>query len=324
MSDADTVSRAAAELRDLAKRVAREDSSLGGQIELMSEELAGLAGPPTRAVTEFNSPGEPVALPDRQSEIGTGAALERIIGDSNFLPASFLEQGAITQRAVARVVLTAPAGGLPAGSGWGTGFMVSDDFFITNNHVIPDVAFAQKIRVQFNYQLSMQGIEQATESYFYDTAGVFHTNASLDYTVLKLRKQAPVGITDTTHSAGERWGWIPLQPNVRYFAGQHFNVVQHPAGRRKEIALQDNEISALFQNFVRYTADTEPGSSGSPVFDNLWRLVALHHAGGAQDNSSGRWLNNQGVRVDRIVHDLRQHFAAQIDVLGELGIGTPV
>ena len=87
----------------------------------------------------------------------------------------------------------------------------------------------------------------------------------------------------------------------------------------KEVAFQDNVITNLFENAVRYTADTEPGSSGSPVLNNFWQLIALHHAGGEQD-ASGKWLNNQGIRIDRIHNDLRTHFAGQQDVLDELGI----
>ena len=30
---------------------------------------------------------------------------------------------------------------------------------------------------------------------------------------------------------------------------------------------------------MRHTVPTEPGSSGSPLFDSDWRLIALHHAG---------------------------------------------
>ena len=32
---------------------------------------------------------------------------------------------------------------------------------------------------------------------------------------------------------------------------------------------------------LRYRNNTEPGSSGSPVFNFDWQLVALHHAGAA-------------------------------------------
>ena len=81
-------------------------------------------------------------------------------------------------------------------------------------------------------------------------------------------------------------------------------MIGHPSGRRKEVALQENTITGVFTTVIRYTTDTEPGSSGSPVFTNSWDLVALHHAGGDQA-PSGAWLNNEGMRIDRIVADLR-------------------
>ncbi len=99
---------------------------------------------------------------------------------------------------------------------------------------------------------------------------------------------------------------------------QRFNIIQHPAGRRKEIAVQNNQVSKLFENAVLYKTDTEPGSSGSPVFDNLWQIVALHHSGGQKD-SKGNFINNAGIRIDKIVKDLQVHFAGQ-SVLTELDI----
>jgi hypothetical protein len=57
------------------------------------------------------------------------------------------------------------------------------------------------------------------------------------------------------------------------------------------------------------------------VFDNLWQIVALHHAGGDKD-ATGKWLNNEGIRIDAVINDLRDHFssAGRQDVLDELGI----
>jgi len=121
---------------------------------------------------------------------------------------------------------------------------------------------------------------------------------------------------------GAKWGYIPLRGTVSYAPGQRLNVVQHPRGRRKEVALQSNTVTNIFNNHVRYSTDTEPGSSGSPVLNNSWDLVALHHAAGSQD-SAGNWQDNQGVRADKIVADLRSSLAGSTSgqaVLTELGI----
>jgi V8-like Glu-specific endopeptidase len=48
---------------------------------------------------------------------------------------------------------------------------------------------------------------------------------------------------------------------------------------------------------VDYEVDTEPGSSGSPVFNNRWELVALHSRAG-----TGQF--NKGVAISAIADDL--------------------
>ena len=305
-------------LRETAISLAGDgQSSMSNEIALMAKALEVLEKtPPTLNTKDFGYPtGKEVSL---NGEEGMDAFIERIIDENDLLPVWFLEKGVKVQRAVARVVLTKAVSGLPPGSGWATGFLVSPSLFLTNNHVIPNLAFNSKIRMQFNFQLGSEGFEQPTESYLPDPDDVFHTNPTLDYSLVRL-KAAPSAGMSAISLPGQNWGFIQLNDNPVYREKQHFNVIQHPSGRRKEVALQNNEIETLFQHFVRYQADTEPGSSGSPVFDNLWQLVALHHAGGERDQS-GKWINNQGVRVDSIVEDLRSAFANRSAVLTELGI----
>ena len=116
-----------------------------------------------------------------------------------------------------------------------------------------------------------------------------------------------------------RWGSLQLPAGgVSYATHQHVNIVQHPRGRRKEVAVQENSLANIYTNHVRYTTDTDLGSSGSPVFNNGWDLLAIHHAGGAKQN--GMWINNQGVRIDRIVTDIRANFAAGSYVRNQLNI----
>ena len=90
-------------------------------------------------------------------------------------------------------------------------------------------------------------------------------------------------LMDCTH-AGEEWGHLQLSHPLVYAGpsgddlGEHVNIIQHPNGRRKEVAVQRNNITNVYANAARYTTDTEPGSSGSPVFNNAWDLILIHHA----------------------------------------------
>jgi hypothetical protein len=76
-------------------------------------------------------------------------------------------------------------------------------------------------------------------------------------------------------------------------------IVQHPDGAPLKLAIDTSAFLELNSNRtrMRYTTNTEPGSSGSPVFDLEWNLVALHHLGDpAVDKLTPEF--NQGVPLD--------------------------
>jgi endonuclease G len=286
-------------------------------------------------------PGEDGAV-----DLADMPTVERIIGTDNQLPVHFLSRGDVVQRAVARVEVP---------GGFGSGSLVSDSLLLTNNHVIRTAEAAANSRARFNFQRDHAGVDAPADVYDLNPASFFYTNAALDFTVVRVRsKFFPVRSlqserlgedgntmpTAATHllpidtalidrvrlpqlswmfsTPGARWGHLRLPSSgPSYAVNQYYNVIGHPRGRRKEVALQDNKVTNVFTNVVRYTTDTEPGSSGSPVFNNTWDLVALHYAAGEQD-SSGNWLSNEGIRADKIVANLRAN--VPVAIRNELGI----
>ncbi len=77
-------------------------------------------------------------------------------------------------------------------------------------------------------------------------------------------------------------------------------IIRHPDGRPKEIGLTRNLVRFAGAERIQYLTDTEGGSSGSPVFNSRWQLVALHHRWTKVGKLMGEY-RNQGVAIGRVV-----------------------
>lgn len=60
--------------------------------------------------------------------------------------------------------------------------------------------------------------------------------------------------------------------------------IQHPGGDEKYISIRENRVvkigdpqHAQLAPWLWYTSDTAPGSSGTPVLNDQWQVVAVHH-----------------------------------------------
>lgn len=219
----------------------------------------------------------------------TEDVLEKIIGESTLRSIAFLQQGLEVAKSVAYI------GVQTAQTSWsGTGFLVSNDLLITNHHILPNSDLLAKTIFRFNYQEDYRGQAQTVEEYRSKANGSFHTSSLLDYTVVELDGKP-----------GQRWGWIPMiSVDVKY--NNRVNIIQHPLGQPKQISLQNNFVEYVGGNVVQYVTSTLNGSSGSPVLNDCWELVALHHAGGniPEPTTQRRYFRNEGILVEKILLDL--------------------
>ncbi|UCD50828.1 MAG: endonuclease [Phycisphaerales bacterium] len=243
--------------------------------------------------------------------------LERIIGEKDLIPATYLYQGAAVARSVGRVVIRGVSGRI---LGYGTGFMVSPCLLITNNHVLTDRSAARHSTIQFDFWEDPMGLQGQIEEYHLQPDRFFQTDRTLDFTLVAVEAANRQG----TQVA--RRGWSPLiAESGKSLIGELVTIVQHPGGEFQQVAVPKDKITAVNDNFLHYTADTERGSSGSGVFNKDWELAALHHAGVPAKDDQGRiqlvddtpwngsaatigqikWCANEGVRISRIVAWLR-------------------
>jgi len=218
--------------------------------------------------------------------------LEKIIGTlSTLRPISFLERGLEMAKSVARVVR--------ADGGRGSGFLIKDNLLITNHHVIPSKEIARGATVEFNYQKTPQGLD----------AELFPFKLAPDEGFATSPKEDQGGDDWTAvrvmGNPNEKWGTLPLtraDPKVQ----DEVIIIQHPGGGPKQIALSHNTVAFVNEKRLQYLTDTMEGSSGSPVFNTDWQVVALHHKGGdlQEPNSKLRVFRNQGVHINVVIDGL--------------------
>jgi V8-like Glu-specific endopeptidase len=216
-----------------------------------------------------------------------GAHYEKIIGAQNtLLPIRFLEIGTMRARSVARIVRPDRSSG--------TGFLIGGGWMLTNNHVLPNPNIARSSIAEFNYQQTVDGTDAAVERFTLD-ANRFHTHVENDWSAVGVEIDAEA-----------RWGVIPLEP-ADVTIDAYVNIIQHPGGGPKQIGMYHNTVAYVGSGRVQYLTDTLPGSSGAPVFDCQWRVVALHHSGGMlrEPGTKNTAYRNEGIAITTVIGDLR-------------------
>lgn len=215
-------------------------------------------------------------------------------------------------KAVARLLIN----GTSACTGW----LVGDEgHLMTNEHCIGTAADAAN--TNFEFMAEGATCETNCASWFAcgDSAHVVtdatlvRLNANLDYAMVKL----PGNLSDT-------YGYFQMR-NTGAVNGERIYIPQHPAGWGKKIAFTAGSEWATVTSLTRpacggsgyqdvgYMADTQGGSSGSPVVshgDNV--VVALHHCANCP---------NRGVPIQLVIDDLRTAGVLPANALDDGGNG---
>lgn len=83
--------------------------------------------------------------------------------------------------------------------------------------------------------------------------------------------------------------------------GDFASIIEHPDGREKQIAIRENKIIDNDRpDCILYVTDTAVGSSGAPVFNDQWQVVALHSAGVARTNEQGQYIDKHGEVIEPV------------------------
>ena len=222
---------------------------------------------------------------------------EKVIGENTLRDIRMLELALEASRAVVRIRTDV---------GLGTGFLAGAGLVMTNHHVIRSEPSAQDSMFTFNYQLDRQRQPVPVQTTRALPDGLFYTNEDLDFTVVEL-EEVPDGVEPLTLVA------------ARVQRDERVNIIQHPGGHYKKFSMQNNFVAFANARDLQYLTTTEPGSSGSPVFNNDFEVVGIHHSGGElfEPDSNRRYLRNAGSSMIAVLEDLRVNAP---DVFGRLRV----
>jgi len=158
---------------------------------------------------------------------------------------------------------------------FGTGWLIGKQHLITCNHVLDARSAEESARApisesDFNLQLQNSTIE-----FDYYEPGNSNTTLGkieklalsvpdLDFAILKLSE--PIDREPLT-----------LSPKGVNVSGEPVIIIQHPEGNVMQIAREQNNIHSIDNYRVKYFTDTLGGSSGAPVLNEKFEVVAMHN-----------------------------------------------
>lgn len=293
---------------------------MGASLKAFFDDRAQLA---TQRAEQQALPG--AGLPPPPVASADVVVPERMISGT-LLPSSFIDLAAQRARSVARLTVPQRNGGAAVlfANGQpvrvlGTGWLIGPKHLITNSHVVcaragdapepteADIAAqVAAMTVEFDY------VTEGMPGEIIAVKGLVRRDPVLDYAIVELA--APV--------AGRAPLPLAAAPVVLDKASPFAtNIVQHPAGSPRQYAIRNNLAAALSGNDLAYFTDTAGGSSGAPVCDDQWRVIALHKAStvhlgsfaiGAKETA---WIN-LGTLIEKVIADLKDNASA---LWGELG-----
>lgn len=299
------------------------------------------SAPLTRAVENVVEVSKEVTAPEAELQIKVvprtvtvEAAIGEIIPeviqrDNDLRPMRYLLLAMLAAKAVGRIRISDSP---DVEEGDATGFLIAPGLLMTNFHVLKSVDFAAAASVFFDDEEGIDGDPLEIKSFKLRPDVLFVNDEELDYAIVAVSPRTASGLPLSDFGYFRLFGETgKLDPTQRQAA----NIIQHPGGGSKKIALRDNYVLKVLPssvdpeksiNSLFYGTDTLKGSSGAPVCSDQWYVVALHRGGVPQvEIRDGkkvvlRWdgepaterdpkdllkyVTNEGTRISRIFSSL--------------------
>lgn len=210
------------------------------------------------------------ALPD--------VKLERVVGVPDFQEPWFLRKGSEIAPAICLVL------------GQGTAFLIRPNVILTNWHIFRREDWAEGKFVYFDYEQDENELAKTPIKYALSPGKFFFSNEEHDFAAVYVEGDPSLGRSV-----------IDISAPGAYQEDGRANIIQHPGANLKKIAIRNNGLKYLDDKVLQYWTDTEHGSSGSPVFDDKWKIIGLHYREDSAPGPAGETIYyNEAHRIEPI------------------------
>ena len=186
----------------------------------------------------------------------------------------------------------------------GTGFLIAPNLVLTNYHVVcsenTDIQInPSDIVLRFGCFTSTTGDEEKGQTFkLVNDKPILESSPTnkLDYALLQVEDS--IRQAKDIREAECEFKNLPQKKMA-------LNILQHPEGASMKIAISSNAVANIFPDsgLMQYVTKTSSGSSGSPCFNEDWKVVALHHAQKATHFGSIR----EGILLSSIYQEIQQY-----------------
>lgn len=239
------------------------------------------------------------------AQSNVAASAEKVFANSPFMSLAAWEQALQCAKSVCRVEDK-------LNQGVGTGFVVNgkllhkdlpnEAVLVTNAHVLTEKGDGDSLTPSQAHVSFYANTDKARKPHTSKIKKILWSSPfdKLDATIATL--STPPKLKDGLSVAAN----LPAAASK-----QKVYVIGHPSGGGLMFSLNDNELldhGDPTDHRVHYRTPTEPGSSGSPVFNGQWELIALHHAGDVAMNrihGEGTYEANEGIALKHIAPVIR-------------------
>ncbi|MEH1883261.1 trypsin-like peptidase domain-containing protein [Nostoc sp.] len=147
----------------------------------------------------------------------------------------------------------------PKGTGIGTGVLVGKNLLLTCNHIFSKTQVRQAW-VSFNYNADSRKLDN--DVFELDMTFVSYHNRP-DYALVKIKDNS------------QQQKAIFINETSILDSGQDIRIIHHPQGN--PVIISDfGQITQVGEDYIDHNVKTDDGSSGAPIFNRQWELIAIH------------------------------------------------